>query len=323
MPLLNAGAMIRELRQSHGLTQEKLAEGICSRETVVKLENGERKADWFIIRNLFMRLGIDPDTYYNELASENDIYILKKRDECAAYFNTGKWEKLKSAIENLERDKRFLQGGRKGRGYALLIRYKAHLYASDPYKNFQKALGYYLETLKITRPNFDIDEIPNYLLSYDETIILNCLANAFSYSGEDGGDVKALEIWQNMRINYEKSQLTHIRGKNENYLLILGNIAKQLLLAERFEACLQILEKSLPMAFEKANARLILTNLWRKAWCLLNLDRKAEGDELLKKYFMLAYVLEGKTRVTDDEINQCKKDYEDKFNGQLDLSIAW
>ena len=46
MVLHNANLMIRETRKALSMTQEKLAEGICSRETIVKLEEGERKSNW-------------------------------------------------------------------------------------------------------------------------------------------------------------------------------------------------------------------------------------------------------------------------------------
>ena len=43
MALFNVGMLISHLRQAKEMTQEKLAEGICSRSTIVRIENGERK----------------------------------------------------------------------------------------------------------------------------------------------------------------------------------------------------------------------------------------------------------------------------------------
>ncbi len=68
MPLFNANMLIRELRKARGLTQEKLAEGICSRQTITKIENGERKPDWWTFKNIMLRLESDPENYMSDIA---------------------------------------------------------------------------------------------------------------------------------------------------------------------------------------------------------------------------------------------------------------
>ena len=83
MPLFNAGAIIRETRIAHGLSQEKLAEGICSRHTVVKIEGGTRKPDWYTFRALARKLGLEPDMYYSSVVSEKDAKVVKALDELA------------------------------------------------------------------------------------------------------------------------------------------------------------------------------------------------------------------------------------------------
>jgi len=323
MPLFNTGAIIRELRIAQGFTQEKLAEGICSRQTVVKLEKGERRADWFVIRNIFIRLGVDPDNYYSELASENDIYVLQRRDECARYFNTAQMDKFKDLVETLELDKRFLQGGRNGRGYMLLLRYKAYLYTKGPYKDFLKALDYYKQVLNLTRPGFDMQQLPNYFLSYDEFLHVNGLANTYLAQDTKEGYTNALEIYQHLKNNYDKNSVIHLQANNNNYLQALGNIAECLVNLERYEECLPIATESLLLATQSGNVRLLHSNMHRKAWCLLHLNHEDEGRELLKKAFLLAYVLDGSTHITDDSINHHKKLYQEKFGAPLDLSVPW
>ena len=61
MPLFNVSVMIRELRTAKGLSQEKLAEGICSRQTVYMIERGARKPDWHTFKSIMLRLGLNPE----------------------------------------------------------------------------------------------------------------------------------------------------------------------------------------------------------------------------------------------------------------------
>ena len=48
MAMFNANLIMRELRKAKGLTQEQMAEGICSRSAIAMIEKGERKPDWHI-----------------------------------------------------------------------------------------------------------------------------------------------------------------------------------------------------------------------------------------------------------------------------------
>ena len=62
MAIFIVGMLITHLRQQKKLTQEQLAEGICARETITRIEKGERKPDWYTFRNIMYRLARTPRT---------------------------------------------------------------------------------------------------------------------------------------------------------------------------------------------------------------------------------------------------------------------
>jgi len=107
MPLYNAGQLIKELRIAKGFSQQQLAEGICARQSVYMIERGHRKPEWVLMKSLLLRLGIAPETYYSEMTSSRDVYIIQKFNECAAYVGLFNFEALKKGIEALEQDKIF------------------------------------------------------------------------------------------------------------------------------------------------------------------------------------------------------------------------
>jgi transcriptional regulator with XRE-family HTH domain len=315
MPLYNASVLIKELRNGQGLTQEKLAEGICSRETISKIERGERKPDWFTFKALMQRLGVAPENYYSDIASANETDMISKFHECAAYISAFEFDKLKNALEKIEQDANFTGVGG---GKELLLRFKANLYLQGTYKDTQLALKYIMECLECNRPGFDIDKIPDYYLAMDEYLIINLLAIAYR---DLEGLPKAIEIWQKLKVNYERSYtLQNQVYNNQAYRDLVSNIALALKHSERYDECLQTVEEGMNMALTQHDMRAYSRFLHQRAWCLLKLGRKDEGEEWYKKFLMFAYVLDGYAAINFDAV---KKEYKDTFGGTLKLSVDW
>ena len=207
MPIYNANLIIRESRKAQGLTQEQLAEGICSRETIVKLEKGERKPNWFVFKEILTRLGLDPEIYQGDIASEGDITLLKRYQRFFNLMNTHKLDEAKAEIDTMEAEKNTPAGKlwQQGLGHELLLRMKASFYSAgalldlpERYKYLDPALAikYTLEYIKLTRPDFEIEKIPDYFLAMYEYQLLTILAK--SYAMTDGAD-KAILMWYNIK----------------------------------------------------------------------------------------------------------------------------
>jgi len=165
MALFNATLMIRESRKAQGLTQEQLADGICSRETVAKLEAGQRKPNWFVMNELMLKLGLNPDIYQEEIVSDDEIYIYKTWSDCYVLLNEAKVEEAKSELDRIEAEKNSPSGKmwRSDLGHRLLLQLKASFYSLDvmqpdvnKYLNPSLSIDYAMEYLRIARPDFEI-----------------------------------------------------------------------------------------------------------------------------------------------------------------------
>jgi len=127
MALFNANLIIRELRKAKGITQEALAEGICSRSTITMIEQGKRKPDWFTFSNIMKKLGVDPTRYFNDIASEDELYIYNQINVANKLLGSFDFDGVKVELEKMEKDKRFT----KGLGYQVLVGYRSILYSQE------------------------------------------------------------------------------------------------------------------------------------------------------------------------------------------------
>jgi tetratricopeptide (TPR) repeat protein len=153
-------------------------------------------------------------------------------------------------------------------------------------------------------------------LSHDEFLFINLISIAYK---DLYGISKAIEIWQKLKTNYEKNYMATV-GENIAYRDLLVNIAIALKQSERFEECLSLVEDGMAIALKYHDMRSYSRYLYQKAWCLLKLGNKKEGEELYKKFLMFAYTLDGYANISFETV---KKEYEDVFGGKLDLSISW
>ena len=318
MALFNASVLIKELRTAQGLTQEQLAEGICSRQTITNIERGDRKPDWFTFKSLMLRLGQAPEKYHADITSGDDAYLIQKLNKCSEYLQVLNFEALKKEMDLLEMDEKFT-GGKSGNlslGRFLILRHKAGLHLDGPYKDVELSLKCIMECLHNTRPNFDISEIPNYFLGPEEYPLINQLAIAYK---ELEGLPKAIEVWQLLKANYEKHYAVNIHI-NTAYRDLCVNIALALKHSERYEECLEIVEENTKLALQHHDMRIYSRCLHQKAFGLMKLGREEEGKDVYKKFLMFAYVLDGYAAI---DFAIVKKEYEDLFGGKLDLTAPW
>ncbi|MCL2286274.1 MAG: helix-turn-helix domain-containing protein [Firmicutes bacterium] len=321
MPLLNINALIKKLRIAQGMTQEKLAEGICSRITISRIERGEHRPDWFILQNVLQRLGVKPENLNSDiidLISEEDAYVVKQRSKLQQYLVALDMKNLKSLLDKLESDERFAKSAveNSGRGYQTYLRYKAALHMYEPYLDISASLKYITECIKLNRPDFDIDKISQYFLSPEELQLINLMAVAYNASEET---TKAIEILLKLKDSYEEQYMVNVFD-NRQYRLLLLNIAGALNDAGRHEECLKASEEGLECALIHSEMISCLIYFRQKAISLMKLGREEEGREEGQKFLMLAYVMGKHAAVSFED---AKKECEKIFGSKIELIPKW
>ena len=197
-----------------------------------------------------------------------------------------------------------------------------HNQVQTPDENLYKARDYTIQAIKLFRPDFDLDKIVTYFLTEREYSLLNTLAITY---GELGDWEKQLEIMKNLKTSLETHSKIIIeyfgqRHVNKTYRALRLNIDIASASLGRWEECVQIATENMEFFLKYNDINLYARSIYRRAFSLLKLGRTEEGNEYYKKFFMLAYVLDGNFSLNFDFV---KKQYEELFGGQLEISAAW
>lgn len=95
----NIGKVIRELRLRQNLTQNQLAEGICTAKYLYLIEKGERTPSNEVMGELSRKLGEDLFDYYDYLSYENPIAVRKIMGKAEQSLRVSAYSDLTALIE--------------------------------------------------------------------------------------------------------------------------------------------------------------------------------------------------------------------------------
>ncbi len=72
--------LLKDMRISKGLTQERLSEGICSWETLSRIEEGKRKPNKKNLYRMYKKMGLDREKYYGYIHADRFALYEKVRE---------------------------------------------------------------------------------------------------------------------------------------------------------------------------------------------------------------------------------------------------
>lgn len=206
------GEMIRSLRKRNHMTQEELAEGICSPISVSRIENGTQMPSGTVLEALLSRLGTSTyqicNIYYQ---TDKQLSFSREADRVAEMLRIGELTEAKAELfklrEAAKEDPVNMQ-------YYLLLDATAMLYEDDSMEEVLTALQ---KALTITKPAFDFLDFQNELLTLREANILNVITVALFRSKET---IKAIHLGEMLFLSLKKHE-SNVSG----YALLKINLA--------------------------------------------------------------------------------------------------
>lgn len=195
--VITIGKLINHVRKQQGITLEKLCSGICSTSMLSKIESNTLSPTVYVAEALLGRLGIPEDyfTFYGN-KEESEYQKLKKNVIVSIHLHD-----KKNRIEPINKFLDFAEASNNKLILQEAASFKAYLHKDK--KDMYKILT---DGIKITYPDFTLDNINNYLLSWTEYTIVNGLLKCI-YSTQDTFHTSS--IFHKILINNDKPPIAN------------------------------------------------------------------------------------------------------------------
>lgn len=252
------GDIIRMTRKSLSITQEQLCEGICSTETLSRIENGNQNPSRDVYELIMERMGRIRERAYSML-SVSDFKILEMKrlfDEYGKYYDYNQAEKellkIKDIIGNSTLDRQWLI-----RAESLVDYHLNRINTQEFLDSFEKAI-------RLTIPQYGSISLSNWPLSFNEASLLTNISVAYS---ELGNDQKAIEVSEE---SYQALKQSYVEDFQRVILQItlLCNLSNWYSSADDFEKSYQYAQEGIKLCrkYKLGNAlsHLLYTLAWNK-----------------------------------------------------------
>lgn len=283
------GEYIKQERLKQGITQEQLCEGICEPITISRMENGKQTPSYNRIRAFLQRLGL-PDERYVALLSKNELEIKTLQDEIRADairfyraapenragIRTAGLQKLEELEKLAEPDDRIIR--------QYIMHERATFGKPDGPYSLEEKLELLLEALRITVPNFDLEEINLGLYSMGETTLLNQIAVTYAQMGQEK---KAIDIYRQLLKYVQKHYCEGMSRYAGKFALVAHNYTHALFMVGRYDDAIEVAELGQKVCVEYAHYQFLPGLLDLMGGCYFY-----QGNlEKCKEYYRDAYCL--------------------------------
>lgn len=176
MPIHNANLLVREARLKSGLTQEQLSEGICTPQALSRIENGTENVSHVTFQALMARAGAQYGRFpvFNSRDGFECFYGLKR---ARLYLDAWQLQAAYTELDKLE-EKNWADNKLYYQEWLLLHCRLQFLSGCCSHQQNYETL---LDALHITRPNIDLSDFRECLLSQNEIQLLTCIAQEALY----------------------------------------------------------------------------------------------------------------------------------------------
>lgn len=277
MGIYQVGEVIRRTRESMGITQEKLSDGICSVENLSRIETGKVRPNRNTFEKLMERLGKSGEKYLPFVHGEDmETHIL--RDKIGALIGNCKYEEMEPYLDELEG--KLDMTDPINRQYILRVRALADYYSGKTTEQEKrKQLEY---ALRCTLPDYQDGILPSKIFTRIETFTYCNIAVSYA---EEGNLEKAIIMLRQMERYFQKEKIDSTeRAISE--VLALSNLAQCLGRQGRYIEARSVHEKVKKICIDNKRT----SDLSRELYSIAYEDEKlGELNKMCKQELLQAY----------------------------------
>lgn len=273
------GQVIKRTRESLGLTQQELCEGICGLETISRIETGKQIPNRANFQALMERMGKCGEKYLPSVRS-GDMEMMAWWKNIESLVAKREFDQFYEEIERFEAeidldDRVNWQAVMRIR--TLVDFYTDKISGSEKRKRMEDAL-------RCTIPGYREGTVPNGVFSRTEIRILCNIAAG--YAEEDNYDI-ALSMMEQIQQYYADTKIDS-RERSEGEVLALANYAQCLGRYGDTEKAIHIGEKAMKISLQENRSSILANILYNIAFEkeLMGYDTKECRELLLQAYYV-------------------------------------
>ncbi len=296
----NAGDIIRLMRTATGISQEELSDGICSVQTLSRIENGKHKVKQSTYALLMARMGRDTRKNYALCAGRN-MELLEERiqlEDALAKHDYKEADRflrmLKRKIEDTKISRQYIQRMEGVIDYCL-GRIDAQEYVRKMDEAIRITVPHYEKYLQIEKKE------QTYPFMELEVLTLMSLANAY---GDAGEPLKGAQLYDALLLGLEEGYMD-IDSVRKLQMLIRRNYLRVLEQLGRYQEALESAEALLKDVIRNDYGRMLPVLLIIISWDMREICKNNKKDiksilpdikKMLRQAFYIA-------AARDDEVN--------------------
>ncbi len=177
------GSLVRRLRKEHGLTQEQLAEGICSPVSISRIESGRQRPSKALLDALMDRLGLDGYQLFESSAGSAKRQAFDRLSQATwnaiNHLDVDRGRVLLSDLRSSARE----TGSPGERQRVLELEAAALIRSQDSPEDCMRALELLEQGLRLSQPDIDVHDLEVRLLSSREAELLSLMVVALHGAG--------------------------------------------------------------------------------------------------------------------------------------------
>lgn len=299
MAVFQLGPIIRNRREELGLSQEDLADGVCSVPTLSRIENGERMPTKDHFEMLMQRLGYCAMSL-DFFTDKQDFLLYELKFKIRQAYVARKFSEAEKYLDEF----RNLLGTRTQIDQQFLILYQILLH-KDQYTNSER-LKRFETALRLTCQRYNKSRIP-HILSYEEIVLLNNIAICYEHEGDRSQAISILislkEYYEHHVVNTEEALRTQP--------MILYNLSKYLGQDGDYARCIEVCDLGIQLARTTGRCPLLGKTLYNRGWALAK--RAQPGDIEASQYSMRQAYYFAVVMGSEYDMRNCKKFWETHF----------
>ncbi|MDF2905477.1 MAG: hypothetical protein K0R34_798 [Herbinix sp.] len=195
------GDIVRMTRKSLSITQEQLADEICSVETLSRIENGNQNPSRDVYELLMERMGRIRDRAYS-LLSVSDLKVLEQMKLFEDYTRQYEFNKVDKVLDDIKKnignsilDKQFIM-----RGETIVNFYLKRISVDECLESYEKAIH-------LTIPKYGTISLANWPLSYNEALLLINISIAYAKKDDYHKAIGVIkEVYYALKQSYVEEQ---------------------------------------------------------------------------------------------------------------------